>query len=44
MISMNEAQTLLAIENLMKTVIQKTYRWRDLRSDLNRLRGCPINL
>jgi hypothetical protein len=35
---MNEAQTLLAIENLMKTVIQKTYRWRDLRSDLNRLR------
>lgn len=38
MILMNEAQTLLTIENLMKTVIQKTYRWRDLRSDLNRLR------
>lgn len=30
---MNEAQTLLSIENLMKAVIQKTYRWRDLRSD-----------
>lgn len=30
---MNEAKTLLAIENLMKAVIQKTYRWQDLRSD-----------
>lgn len=30
---MNEAQTLLAIENLMKAVIQKTYRWRDFQSD-----------
>ena len=31
--TMNEAQTLLAIENLMRAVIQKTYRWRDLKSD-----------
>lgn len=35
---MNEAQTLLAIENLMKDVIKKTYRWQKLESDLNRLR------
>ncbi|TCB65516.1 inovirus-type Gp2 protein [Acinetobacter sp. ANC 4178] len=30
---MNEAQTLLAIENLMKSVIQRTYCWRDFKSD-----------
>ncbi len=30
---MNEAQTLLAIENLMKAVIAKNYRWRDFQSD-----------
>ena len=30
---MNEPQTLLAIENLMKAVIQKTYHWRNLKSD-----------
>ena len=30
---MNEAQTLLAIENLMKAVIQKTYHWRNFKSD-----------
>ena len=30
---MNEAQTLIKIENLMKAVIQKTYRWRDFKSD-----------
>ncbi len=30
---MNEAQTLIAIENLMKSVIQKTYRWRYFKSD-----------
>jgi len=33
MTSMNEAKTLLAIENLMKAVIQTTYRWRDFKSD-----------
>lgn len=27
---MNEPQTLLAIENLMKAVIQKTYHWINL--------------
>ncbi|MDM1721362.1 YagK/YfjJ domain-containing protein [Acinetobacter towneri] len=36
---MNEAQTLLAIENLMKKVIQKTYRWQDIESDLSELRN-----
>ena len=30
---MNEPQTLLAIENLMKAVIQKTYHWRNFKSD-----------
>ena len=35
---MNEAQTLLAIENLMKAVIQKTYHWRNLKSDHVELR------
>lgn len=35
---MNEPQTLLAIENLMKEVIKKTYRWQKLESDLNRFR------
>ena len=30
---MNEPQTLLAIENLMKVVIQKTYHWRNFKSD-----------
>lgn len=30
---MNEAQTLLVIENLMKAVIQKTYHWRNFKSD-----------
>lgn len=30
---MNEAQTLIKIENLMKAVIQKTYRWRDFKSN-----------
>lgn len=35
---MNETQTLLAIENLMKKVIQKTYFWQDLESDLSGLR------
>jgi len=35
---MNETQILLAIENLMKKVIQKTYRWQEIESDLNRLR------
>jgi len=35
---MNEAQTLLAIENLMKKVIKKTYFWQDLESDLSGLR------
>lgn len=36
---MNEPQTLLAIENLMKKVIQKTYRWQDIESDLSELRN-----
>lgn len=36
--TMNEAQTLLAIENLMKEVIKKKYRWQELEFDLNRLR------
>ncbi len=36
---MNEPQTLLAIENLMKKVIQKTYRWQDIESDLSKLRN-----
>lgn len=35
---MNEPQTLLAIENLMKAVIQKTYHWRNLKSDHVELR------
>lgn len=35
---MNEPQILLAIENQMKEVIKKTYRWQELESDLNRLR------
>ena len=30
---MNEPQTLLAIENLMKAVIQKTYHWINFKSD-----------
>lgn len=30
---MNEAQTLLAIENLMKEVIKKMYYWQDFESD-----------
>lgn len=30
---MNEAQTLIAIENLMKSVIKKNYRLRDFKSD-----------
>jgi hypothetical protein len=30
---MNEAQTLLAIENLMKKVVKKTYHWRYFKSD-----------
>lgn len=34
---MNEAQTLLAIENLMKKVIKKTYHWQDLESELDGL-------
>ncbi|OTG63037.1 hypothetical protein B9T29_04960 [Acinetobacter sp. ANC 3903] len=34
---MNEAQTLLAIENLMKKVIKKTYHWQDLEWDLDGL-------
>lgn len=36
---MNEPQTLLAIENLMKVVIQKTYHWRNFKSDHAELRG-----
>ena len=32
---MNEAQTLLAIENLMKKVVKKTYHWQDLDSELD---------
>lgn len=36
---MNEPQTLLAIENLMKKVIQKTYCWQDIESDLSELRN-----
>lgn len=36
---MNEPQILLAIENLMKKVIQKTYRWQDIESDLSELRN-----
>ena len=35
---MNEPQTLLAIENLMKAVIQKTYHWRNFKSDHVELR------
>lgn len=35
---MNEALTLLEIEKLMKKVTNKTYRWQELESDLNRLR------
>lgn len=35
---MNEALTLLEIEKLMKKVTNKTYRLRELESDLNRLR------
>jgi len=35
---MNEPQILLAIENQMKEVIKRTYRWQELKSDLNRLR------
>ncbi|CAM9209010.1 MULTISPECIES: inovirus-type Gp2 protein [Acinetobacter] len=34
---MNEAQTLLAIENLMKKVMKKTYHWQDLESELDGL-------
>ncbi len=34
---MNEAQTLLAIENLMKAVIKKTYHRQDLEYDLDGL-------
>lgn len=34
---MNEAQTLLAIENLMKKLIKKTYHWQDLESELDGL-------
>lgn len=30
---MNEAQTLLAIENLMNAAIQKTYHWQDFKFD-----------
>jgi len=36
---MNEPQTLLAIENLMKVVIKKTYHWQDLEYDLSELRN-----
>ena len=32
---MNEAQTLLAIENLMKKVMRKTYHWQDLDSEMD---------
>ena len=34
---MNEAQTLLAIENLLKKVMKKTYHWQDLESELDGL-------
>ncbi|MFP3339546.1 hypothetical protein R0J91_16330, partial [Micrococcus sp. SIMBA_131] len=34
---MNEAQTLLAIENLMKAVTKKTYHRQDLEYDLDGL-------
>lgn len=37
--TMNEAQTLLAIENLMNKVIKKTYHLQDLESDLSELRN-----
>lgn len=33
--TMNEAQDLLEIENLMKKVIQKMYHWQDLDSELD---------
>lgn len=33
--TMNEAQTLLAIENLMKKVMKKSYHWQDLDSELD---------
>lgn len=36
--TMNEAQILLAIENLMKKVMRKTYHFQDLESDLSGLR------
>lgn len=36
---MNEPQTLLAIENLMKVVIKKTYHWQDLEYVLSELRN-----
>lgn len=32
---MTEAQTLLAIENLMKKVMRKTYHWQDLDSEMD---------
>ena len=32
---MTEAQTLLAIENLMKKVMKKTYHWQDLDSEMD---------
>ena len=32
---MNEAQTLLAIENLMKKVMKNTYHWQDLDSEMD---------
>lgn len=35
---MNEAQTLLAIENLMKKVMRKTYHWQDLDSEMDHYR------